>query len=107
MKYGYVTPKIEVKVNNVVLPTQTEPTDINISIGEGKFEVEGNAQELLSVGKGMFDLIKDMTAWFKAEIEEIEKKRMDSFIDNASDILNEEIKAKAAQKRAAEDKTEE
>ena len=52
MKYSYVTPKIEVNVNSVIIPKVSDsanPTDIVFNIGEGKFEVEGSASDLIEV----------------------------------------------------------
>ena len=81
MKYGYKTPSINVKVEGINIPNLStdEKTTIDISIGEGALEVEGNATELIDVTVSMMKEIKSFTEWFIDITEQINVRQAKSF----------------------------
>lgn len=81
MKYGYKTPSINVKVEGINIPklSTDEKTTIDISIGEGALEVEGNATELIDVTVSMMKEIKSFTEWFIDITEQVSVRQAQSF----------------------------
>ena len=66
MKISYEIPSVDVNVSNVIIPTQSGASDINLKIGKASALIEGDAVELISYTKHMFSEIKDFSTWMLA-----------------------------------------
>jgi hypothetical protein len=74
MRYSYKTPSINLDIQGINIPklSSGDDTTVNIAIGEGSFEVEGSATELIEFGVTVMSEVKSFSIWlvdFLADIE--------------------------------------
>ena len=76
MKYGYKTPSINISIDGITIPKLStgESTTVNLAIGEGSFEVEGSATELIEFGTSVMSEVKSFATWFVDFMEQTQER---------------------------------
>lgn len=101
MKYAYKTPEIKVKVDDFCVPGKTEKMNIDITLGQGEFEIEGSAVELCQFLTTGLSEVKSFAEWAVKLFEDASARQQAQYAQYESDLREDERTCGCHDKKSA------